>query len=330
MYEAHFGLRQRPFRAIPDSERYYPATSHEHGLAQALQAIQDEEGLILITGDAGTGKTLLGHCLLDRLGEKVSSAFLTNSHFGSRAGLLQAMLYDLGLPYAGLTEEELRLALTDFLLKTFEAGKHTVLIVDEAQHLTPDLLEEVRLLGNLEGGQGRALTAVLLAQPSLCETLAAPVLAVFQQRLAVSVRLEPLGVHEAADYLVHQIRAAGGNPSKLFSDEALEILARETQGVPRLLNRAAHQALTLAFTAGAELVDAEVALEALGQLGVTSEATADAGEEEIASHSKSEEETPASPKLSLEEAEDSGELEAEGSLNQGRARRLFAGPRRPA
>ena len=123
MNETHFGLRQRPFPAMADNDFYYPATCHELALAQLQQAILDDEGFALLLGEPGTGKTILCHCLLDRLGETVSSAFLTHSHFPDRAGLLQAILYDLSLPHEGRSEQELRLALTDLLLKNHEAGR---------------------------------------------------------------------------------------------------------------------------------------------------------------------------------------------------------------
>ncbi len=271
MYESHFGLRQRPFRATPDSACYYPATSHERALARLIHALADDEGLVLLTGDPGTGKTLLCHVILERLDTNLTSAFLTNSHFGDRLGLLQAILYDLSLPYEGRSEQELRLALTDFLLKNYADGRRTVLILDEAQHLSPDLLEELRLLGNLEARDGKALQVILAAQPSLLEGLHRPALAVLGQRLAVRVHLEPLAVEEAADYLLHQIRTAGGRPEEVLSEEALEILARGARGVPRLLNQAANQALLLAHDAGVGQVDAEAALEALDILGLEAE-----------------------------------------------------------
>lgn len=268
MGASHFGLRQRPFPATPDPARYYPATSHERALARLLGGLGDGEGVVVLTGLPGTGKTLLCHCLLERLGSGVSIAFLTNSHVGDRAGLLQAILFDLSLPYEERGEQELRLALTDHLLRGYEVGRGTILIVDEAQHLTPDHLEELRLLGNLEARSGKALQVVLVGQPALLETLRRPELAALAQRLAVRAELEPLALQEAADYLLHHVRVAGGRPERLFADEALELLARQTGGVPRLLNQAAHQALNLAAEAGSAQVDAEAAVEALALLGL--------------------------------------------------------------
>lgn len=296
MIESHFGLRQRPFPATPDPARYYPATSHERAIARLLGGLADGEGVLALTGAPGTGKTLLCHCLLERLGTRTSIVFLTNSHVGNRAGLLQAILYDLSLPYEGRGEQELRLALTDHLLRGYEQGRGTILILDEAQHLTPDLLEELRLLGNLEARSGKALQVVLVGQPAVLETLRHPELTALRQRLAVRAEVEPLALQEAADYLLHHVRVAGGRPERLFADEALELLARRTLGIPRLLNQAAQQALNLAAEAGAAQVDVEAALEGLALLGLAGDIedvessplpqvalAEDAGQEEVAS-----------------------------------------------
>jgi type II secretory pathway predicted ATPase ExeA len=198
----------------------------------------------------------------------VASAYLSNGHVRDRLGLLKAILYELTQPHEGLGEQDARLALTDVLLKNYAAGRGTVLIVDEAHHLTADLLEELRMLGNLEAGKGKALQVLLVAQPDLADVLGQPQLAALRQRLAVRAWLEPLGVEEAADFLRHQLRLAGGRPDALIADEALVLLARSTQGVPRLLNQAAHQAFLLAHEAGATQVDVEAAIEALALLGL--------------------------------------------------------------
>ena len=278
MYQAHFGLKRRPFASTPDGDYYYPATSHERALASLLATVLDLESITLLTGEPGTGKTLLCHRLLERLGPDVNNVFLANSHFSNRTALLQSILFDLSLPYQGLSEQELRLGLMDQLLKTYEAGRRTVLVVDEAQHLNADLLEELRLLGNLEAKDGRALQVVLVALPGFLEALGRPETAGFRQRLAVRLALEPLDRHESADYLAQHIRAAGGRSHNIFTDEALEILVASAHGIPRLLNQVGHQALLLAHSANLNAVDAEVALEALAILGLQTEP----GQEEFA------------------------------------------------
>jgi type II secretory pathway predicted ATPase ExeA len=263
-----FGLRRRPFPNTPDASCYYPATSHEKALARLRLGLAEGEGVLLLLGEPGSGKTLLSHCLLERLGAGVHSAAVTNSHLSDRTALLQAILFDLALPYQGRSEQEMRLALTEHLLQTFAAGSPTLLLIDEAHHLKPELLEELRLLGNLESGGGRALQIVLLGQPSLAEKLLLPELTSLRQRIAIRAELRPLEVQEAADYLLHHVRLAGGRPDELFSDEALETLARACRGLPRLLNQAGHVCLAVAAAADVGQVDAEVALEALTALGL--------------------------------------------------------------
>ena len=143
-----------------------------------------------------------------------------------RAGLLQAILYDLSLPHEGRSEQGLRLALIDHLVGRFAEGKRTLLVIDEAHHLGVDLLEELRLLGNLEGNAGKAMQVVLVGQPDLLHTLASPRLASLRQRLVVRPTIEPMGVEEAADYVLHHLRAAGGSPDEIVDGETLELVAR--------------------------------------------------------------------------------------------------------
>ncbi len=309
MNPTHFQLRQRPFPATPDPARYYPATSHERAIARLMNGLSDGEGVLTLIGAPGTGKTLLCHCLLDRLGSDRNISFLTNGRAGSRAGLLQAILYDLSLPYEGRGEQELRLALTEHLLRSYEAGRATLLILDEAQDLTPDLLEELRLLGNLESRSGKAFQVVLVGQPELLETLRRPELTALSQRIAVRAEVEPLPLQEAADYLLHHLRVAGGKPERLFADEALELLCRQTHGVPRLLNQAAHQALRLASEAGAAQVDAEAALEALAVLGLATDM--DISDELPALNREESENEPGEDRMEANSAEEIAAIESD-------------------
>jgi type II secretory pathway predicted ATPase ExeA len=327
MYETHFGFRERPFRATPDTGAYYPATGHERALARLADALRDDEAIVLLTGDPGTGKTLLCHCLLERLGDGATTAFLTHGHFAGRAGLLQAILYDFSLPYEGRGEQELRLALIDFLLQQFAGGRRTVLVLDEAHHLTAAQLEELRLLANLEARQARALQVVLAAQPSLLDALQRPELAALAQRLAVRARLAPLGLPEAADYLLHQVRAAGGRPEAVLTDEAIEVLAGGARGVPRLLNQAAHQALALACAAGAPAVDAEAALEVLALLGLAEGGGTSA--EPLAEASADGRPEPTGVLVLGDAGDESGPQPETGDPDEP-ACRLFPAPRRPA
>jgi type II secretory pathway predicted ATPase ExeA len=267
MYEKRFGLKRRPFPTTLNLACYYPATPHEQVLAAQLRALHDEEGMTLVVGEAGVGKTLLAQILLDRVGDVFDSAFLTNSHFADRTALLQAILYDLGLPHEHCSEQELRLRLTDHCLRLSGEGRRALLVVDEAQNLSDDHLEELRLLGNLEA-EHKTIQIVLLAQSSIFETLEQPRLASFRQRLVARGTLAPLGAEEAMDYLLHHVRWAGGRAEAIFDEEGLATLARGCRGVPRLLNQAGHQALTLADSGDMGMIDTEIALEALASLGL--------------------------------------------------------------
>lgn len=264
----HFGSRRRPFPTTPDSSYYYPATIHEQALNRLLQGLEAGEGVLALTGAPGTGKTLLCHCILERLGNDRPSLLLTNSHVRDRASLLQALLFDLSLPYEGKSEQEMRLTLLAQLLDTFQKGQATVVVIDEAHHLSIDLLEELRLLGNLESRAGKAVQVILVGQPGLLDTLHQPELAALWQRISVRVELQPLEVEEAVDYLLHHLRVAGSRCSESFTPESLTLLAQAAQGVPRLLNQAAQRALAMAEEMQAEQVDAEVVLEVLAILGI--------------------------------------------------------------
>lgn len=311
MYQKRFALCRRPFPATPDTSCYYPASAHEAALATLLRALADDEGLMLLTGLPGTGKTLLGQCLLERLDDQVTSAFITNTHFDDCASLLQAILYDLSLPYEGGCQA-LRLRLTDFLLENCAAGKRTLLVLDEAHHLRPEHLEELRLLGNLEAGAGKAFQVILLALPNILETLQLPELTACSQRLITRPALDALALDEAIDYLLHHLRIAGGRSETIIDDVALEILAQGARGIPRLLNHAGHQSLKLAHQAELHKIDAEAALEALAILGLDAEPPV--------THSNGRE-----AKHVLELDKHDGPVAADD-----RACRIFEAPRRPA
>lgn len=337
MYETHFGLRTQPFRGFLDSECYYPATGHEQALDRLMSALTDQHGYGLLTGEPGTGKTLLCHRLLKKFGAKRMSVLLANSHVHDRSGLFQCILYDLSQPYEGRSEQELRLALTENLLQNFAMGGATLIVADDAHHLKADLLEELRLLGNIEACKGRGVQVLLIGQAGIEETLKSPELAALNQRLVERVKLEPLDKEEAVDFLAHRVRAAGGRPDELFTQEALELLASGTKGIPRLLHQAAHHAFSLAHNAEASVVDAEAALEALNLLGLQ----AGESEEEPESYSfgpvqelgsKEEEESPDPTSVLLMDQPPNYDAEGEddGNDDEDHPHRFFPTPRRPA
>jgi type II secretory pathway predicted ATPase ExeA len=275
MFETRFGLRRRPFRPIPDTDSYFPAAGHEDALHRLRRAVDADEGIMLLTGEPGTGKTLVARKLLESLDENVRTVLLTNSHVTRNGDLLQAILFDLGLPYQGLTEQVARLAVTDSCLEFYREGGKTLIVIDEAQHLHPDVLEELRLLSNLEGKGGKAIQVLLVALPDIERAIDMPSLASFRQRLTVQAKLELLDLSESAEFLTHQVRAAGGRPEWIFGEDVLDILTHAANGNPRILNQAAHAAFSLADEAEQGQVDAEAAVEAVTRLGLDPEADAE-------------------------------------------------------
>jgi type II secretory pathway predicted ATPase ExeA len=267
-----FGLSRRPFPATPDTDLYYPSATHEavvHGLSQALVG---REPVVLVDGDPGTGKTLAVLRFLSLLADDVPTVFVPAPRFARPADFFQAILFDLGVPYRGLTEHELRLAVADQLLGGMASGSPpTVVVLDEAQHLSAELLEEVRLVGNLESRSAKAAFVVLCGSPTLRANLDRPEAAGLAQRLATRCRVEPMTADEATGYVRHQIAAADGDPDELLTDEALGLLTTRCHGVPRRLNQAAAMAFALCEAGGERVVDAEPVLEALARLGLAAE-----------------------------------------------------------
>lgn len=265
---AHFGLTRRPFRPTPDTDAYYPAPSHEAALAGLRHAYESSDGLALVDGEPGTGKTIVVRKFLDGLDPSVAPVFLPSPRFLRPADLYQAILFDHGTEYHGLSEQELRLRVTDHLLGRVAAGEPTVLVLDEAQGLGSDILEELRLLGNIETRATKAAFIVLAAQKELRERFTKAKLVGFAQRVAVRCKIEPLSREDSGRFLQHQLDVAGGRAG-LITDEALSLLTEHARGVPRVLNQVAALAFQLAGSAEADSVDTEAAWEALLQLGLT-------------------------------------------------------------
>lgn len=255
MYDGCFGLNWRPFASVPQTDRYFATTAIEGARTTLVRCIQRGEGAGLVIGPSGTGKTLLCLLLAEQFKRSFQVAMLVSGRLSTRRALFQAILYELGQPYRGMDEGELRLAVVDHLM-TGQGGSHgLVLLVDEAHTLPFRLLDEVRLLTNLARGDQPLVRLVLAGGPVLEERFASPKLDSFSQRLAVRCYLEALNRAETKDYIQSQIVAAGGRGDWIFPEPTCDSVFRATGGLPRLINQVCDHALLLAYVAGRKTIE---------------------------------------------------------------------------
>ena len=255
MYQTHFGLRELPFGLPPDTMFAYTSTSHQEALNTLLIAAKTGEGFIKITGEVGTGKTLLCRSFLGALDPAFVSAYIPNPYLQPRA-LLCAVAEELGvLPHRHGWHDVMK-ALTQALLEFAAAGQSVVICLDEAQAMPKESLEALRLLTNLETEKRRLLQIVLFGQPELDVLLAQESLRQLRQRITFQYRLRALEREEIASYLTHRLRAAGYRGPGMFDRAAIRVLHRASKGVPRLVNIVAHKAMLLAYGEGLQQVSA--------------------------------------------------------------------------
>jgi len=259
MYDAFFQLLERPFAAMPQSERYVPARAIEAARLTLVRCIERAEGTGVLIGPSGAGKTLLCQLLRDHFQAEYAVALLGTTRLDSPRALLQTILFELSLPCRGMDDGELRLTLIDYLNDTARSQRGVLLLVDEAHTLPARVLEEVRLITNVSVGGRPRVRLVLAGSAVLEERLASPKLESFSQRTAARCYLEPFNRTETFDYVRAQIGCCGGDPMAIFTESALEATFRATDGVPRLINQVCDHALVLAFSRGQRpLGDADI------------------------------------------------------------------------
>lgn len=266
MYLNFFGMRQKPFGATPQLGAYYPTQSQEEATATLRYAVTQGRGIGVLIGDTGLGKTMVCHRLANCLDAQFTTGMITNTNMSTVKAFMQAILYDLALPFHGMDEQDLRLSLTDFLLGKFAAGHRTVLIIDEAQNLAPNLLEEIRMLSNLEGENDKLIHIVLSGQPRLGETLRRTEFAPFNQRVGARATLTLLNEMETTGYVRCQLRYAGIDPESVFTSGAYAAIYEATEGVPRVLNQLGEHALIVAFAQESRVVTEAIVESAWNEL----------------------------------------------------------------
>lgn len=267
MHESFFGLRKRPFLAVPTLERYFPVSSQELAVQSCLRAIQRAEGPVAVIGGTGLGKSMVCLRIVDTFRRSFEVILLDSSQICSRRALLQSLLFQLKMPYRELSEGELRLSLMDRMLSTIDGpADGFLLVVDEAQSLSAKLLEELRLITNMMRDGMPRVRLVLAGTMRLDEMLGHPQLESLNQRLACRSYLMPLTGPESAAYLTHKIELCGAPVGSVFTEDAIRLIHRATDGVPRLLDQVADQALRIAADARQRPVSSSTVEAAWAQL----------------------------------------------------------------
>lgn len=260
MYKAFYNLRRNPFEITPDPSFLFPTIRHKEALAALYYGVRRHKGFVVMTGEVGTGKTLLVRWLLQLLkGTNVAYAYVFNSKLSSLE-FLQFLAGDFGLNTSGKTKSDLLLELARFLVTRHQQKLTTVLVIDEAHHLSTDVLEEVRLLTNLETADEKLLQILLIGQPELDEKLDLVELRQLKQRIALRAHLEPLDPAETCSYIERRLQMAGAEfePSTLFPEDTVYEVHRYSRGIPRLINTICENALITAYARQLRSVPAEI------------------------------------------------------------------------
>jgi type II secretory pathway predicted ATPase ExeA len=269
LYQAHFGLKQAPFNISPDPTFLYLSESHREALAQLTYGIQARKGFVVLTGEVGTGKTTLIHALMNELGEETATALLFSMVI-SPADLLRYVCEEFKLIELGESRKDLHdytVMLNEFLLGKYRAGENCALIIDEAQNLTAEVLEGIRLLSNFETSRDKLLQILLVGQPEFAVRLNAPELRQLKQRITLRHHLRALAAKECQEYISNRVKIAGGDPG-VFSDGAFQALHAYSGGIPRIINILCDNALLTTFALEKKQVDFEVVGEVAEDLQI--------------------------------------------------------------
>jgi len=269
MYREYFGLKEAPFSIAPDPHYFYISEGHREALAHLFYGINSEGGFILLTGEVGTGKTTVCRCLLEQIPENCEIAFILNPTLSS-VELLAAICdeFRISYPRGNETIKDLVARIYDFLLHIHETSRRAILIIEEAQNLSVEVLEQIRLLTNLETSQRKLLQIIMLGQPELKRTLSRPQLRQLSQRITAQYHLGPLGKHEIASYVKHRLAVAGLVRGELFPPPVIKMLYSLTGGIPRIINVICDRALLGAYTEGKPIVDKNILAKAAREVSV--------------------------------------------------------------
>ncbi len=279
MYEEYYGLTEKPFSLTPDPKFLFRSESHANAFEVLQYAVRRREGFVVVTGDIGTGKTTLCRALLEEIDRKTFSALVLNP-FLSEEDLLKLILQDFGIVsrddvkrgrLAHVSKQELIETIYDFLLSLLPLRASALLIIDEAQNLPMQVLEQIRILSNLETDKEKLLQIVLVGQLNLQPLLKAPQMRQLDQRVSIRYQLRPLNRDEVGEYVTHRLNVAGGTAAVSFQPRAIDLVHHRTKGIPRLVNLVCDRALLAAYSARTNRVSADMAYQAAESLELVDE-----------------------------------------------------------
>lgn len=274
MYSSFFGFQDKPFNVTPDPRFYYANRSYREAYASVLYGIQERKGFIVLTGEVGVGKTTLLRRLINNLGSDVHFSFLYNTNL-SFDELLEAICEDLGLETGNLDRQEKIKRLNAFLIERLKAGENVAALIDEAQNLRVDVMEELRVLSNLETSNEKLLQIILVGQPELDDKLNRQDLRQLKQRIAIRCRLKPLPNEEVGQFIASRLETVGYQGQDIFGPDAVRAIAYYSTGLPRLVNNICDNALLIAFASDQRVVTASMIEEVARDLELDKQANAE-------------------------------------------------------
>lgn len=269
MYYQYYGFKEKPFNVTSDPAFFFLSRKHKEAIACMSYGIEQRKGIITITGEIGTGKTTMCRTLLNQLDKTIKTAFVLNPYF-SEVQLLEFIVRDFGIQIKRKTRLNIISELNAFLISESSSGNNAVIIIDEAQNLTPRQLEQIRLLSNLETDKEKLLQIILIGQPELRQKLNLYQLRQIKQRVMVDYHIEPLAGDEIHDYISHRINVASLSDEKKvkFSQEATKEIYKFSEGIPRLINLICDRALLLGFIKEKDIISDTIICDSINDINV--------------------------------------------------------------